>query len=65
MNAIVVDTIVNISNPIDTYDLYTIAYIPQHNADIIPIKRIRFLLLVKNDYIDITDAIIGNIEYIF
>ena len=53
------------SNTIAIYDLYTIAYINQHIADITPTILILFSSFDKKDIITIVDAIIGNIEYIF
>ena len=46
------------------YDLNTIVKISQHTADKIPTHLIVFSLLLKNDIITLTDAIIGNIENI-
>ena len=54
-----------ISKDIAIYDLYTIAYINQHTADISPVALIMSSVLVINDAITTMDAIIGNIEYTF
>lgn len=64
-NAITTFISVITSKIIAIYDLYTIAYISQHIAANTPIPLISFSLFSKNDITTMTEATIGNIEYIF